>query len=117
MVIFQSQNQIHVDVVRELKRNTRTTSTAPATSANSGKKVKIRTEEHYKSNPADDRWKTKYDKRMRQSQRGFYTPAHIPYACLGDVNLDVRNLVLDTLGSTQTDTAAVQVGVAYIALC
>lgn len=106
MVILQNQNQVYTDIVRHLKQNVCST---PVPVAHSERKVRIRTDFHYKSETAQDSWKNKYSKHVKQSCRGFYTPAHIPYASVGEVSLDIKDLVLSTLGSLEVKSAGQQV--------
>ena len=44
----------------------------------------------YKSQLSEDHWREKYKRNVKQSVRGFYTPAHFPYASVGDICLDVK---------------------------
>ena len=44
----------------------------------------------------------KYNRNVKQSVRGFYTPAHVPYASIGDVCLDVKDLVVKTVGGERS---------------
>ena len=39
---------------------------------------------------------------VKQSVRGLYTPAHVPYASVGDVCLDVKDLAVKTAGGEQS---------------
>ena len=101
MVVSQkSENQVYTDIVRSLKQNFRAEIQAPST-AHSERKVRIRTNCYYNSQLAEDHWREKYNRHVKQSVRGFYTPAHIPYASVGDVCLDVRDLVEKTVGCDQ----------------
>lgn len=102
MVVPQkSENQVYADIVRSLKQNLRT-EIQPSSVAHGGeRKVRIRTGCNYKSQFSDDHWRDKYDRHVKQSVGGFYTPAHVPYASIGDVCLDIRDLVLKTVGCDQ----------------
>ena len=96
MVVSQkSENQVYTDIVRSLKQNFRAEIQAPST-AHGERKVRIRTNCYYKSQLAEDHWQEKYNRYMKQSVRGFYTPASV-----GDVCLDVRDLVEKTVGCDQ----------------
>ncbi|XP_015762706.1 PREDICTED: uncharacterized protein LOC107341759 [Acropora digitifera] len=99
MVIPQKyENQLYTDIVRSLKQNLRREVHRSSSSETKGKrKVRIRTECYYKSQLLDDHWREKYNRHVAQSVRGFYTPAHIPYASVGDICLDVKDLVLSTI--------------------
>lgn len=102
MVVLQkSENQVYSDIVRSLRQNFRPEPIQPSP-PRSERKVRIRTNRHYRSQPPDDHWKERYNRHMKQSVRGFYTPAHIPYASVGDVCLDVRELVVSTVGLKQS---------------
>ena len=101
MVVSQkSENQVNTDIVRSLKQNFRAEIQAPST-AHGERKVRIRTNCYYKSQPTEDHWREKYNRHVKQSVRGFYTPAHIPYTPVGDVYLDLRNLIEKTVGCDQ----------------
>ena len=100
MVVLQkAENQIYTDIVRNLKQNFRP-ETQPSLTQEE-RKVRIRTNRHYKSEITEDHWKDKYNRHVKQRARGFYTPAHVPYASVGDVCLDVRDLVVNTVGFDQ----------------
>lgn len=102
MVVLQkSENQVYVDIVRSLKQNFRT-EIQPSSVSHGQRKVRIRTDCHYKSRLSEDHWREKYSRHLRQSVCGFYTPAHVPYASVGDVSLDVRDLVVKTVGCGQS---------------
>ena len=102
MVVPQkSENQVYADIVRSLKQNFRTEIQPSTSSARGERKVRIRTDCHYKSQLSEDHWREKYNRHVKQSVRGFYTPGHIPYASVGDVCLDVRDLVVKTVGCEQ----------------
>ncbi|XP_067046123.1 uncharacterized protein [Acropora muricata] len=105
MVIPQKyENQLYTDIVRSLKQNLRREVHRSSSSEMKGKrKVRIRTECYYKSQLLDDHWREKYNRHVAQSVRGFYTPAHIPYASVGDICLDVKDLVLSTIGCAGQD--------------
>ena len=105
MVIPQKyENQLYTDIVRSLKQNLRREVHRSSSSETKGKrKVRIRTECYYKSQLLDDHWREKYNRHVAQSVRGFYTPAHIPYASVGDICLDVKDLVLSTIGCQGQD--------------
>ena len=101
MVVLQkSDNQIYADIVRSLKQNFRT-EISPSSVAPGERKVRIRTDCHYKSQVSDDHWREKYNRNVKQSVQGFYTPAHVPYASVGDVCLDVKDLIAKTVGGDQ----------------
>lgn len=98
MVVLQkSENQIYTDIVRSLKQNFRP-ETQPPQQPQIERKVRIRTNRHYKSELTQDHWKDKYNRREKQTTSGFYTPAHVPYASVGDLCLDMRDLVVNTVG-------------------
>lgn len=102
MVVLQkSENQVYSDIVRSLRQNFRPEPIQPSP-PQSERKVRIRTSRHYRSQLPDDHWKERYNRHMKQSVRGFYTPAHIPYASVGDVCLDMRELVVSTVGLKQS---------------
>lgn len=102
MVVLQkSENQLYSDIVRSLRQNFRPEAIQPSP-PRSERKVRIRTNRHYRSQLPDEHWKERYNRHMKQSVRGFYTPAHIPYASVGDVCLDVRELVVSTVGLKQS---------------
>ena len=101
MVVLQkSENQVYTDIVRSLKQNFRAEIQAPST-AHGERKVRIRTNRYYKSQLTEDHWREKYNRHVKQSARGFYTPPYVPYASVGDVCLDVRDLVVKTVGGDQ----------------
>ncbi|KAK2560244.1 hypothetical protein P5673_017229 [Acropora cervicornis] len=110
MVIPQKyENQLYTDIVRSLKQNLRREVHRSSSSETKGKrKVRIRTECYYKSQLLDDHWRQKYNRHVAQSVRGFYTPAHIPYASVGDICLDVKDLVLSTIGCAGQDADKVK---------
>lgn len=102
MVVLQkSENQVYADIVRSLKQNFRGSETQPSLPQGE-RKVRIRTNRHYKSELTANHWKEKYNRHVNQSFRGFYTPAHVPYASVGEVCLDVRDLVVNTVGCDQS---------------
>lgn len=102
MVVLQkSENQVYTDIVRSLKQNFRSESQPPQ-QTQSERKVRIRTNRHYRSELTEDHWKDKYNRRAKQSVCGFYTPAHVPYASVGDLCLDVKDLVVNTVGFEQS---------------
>ena len=99
MVVLQkSDNQLYADIVRCLKQNFRSEFQRPFVAPHGERKVRIRTGCHYKSQLPEDHWREKYNRNVKQSVRGFYTPAHVPYASIGDVCLDVKDLVVKTVG-------------------
>lgn len=49
-----------------------------------------------------DQWKDRYNRHVKQSVCGFYTPPHVPYASVGEVCLDMRDLVISTVGLGQS---------------
>ena len=107
MVVLQkSENQVYTDIVRSLKQNFRS-ETQPPQQTQSERKVRIRTNCHYRSELTEDHWKEKYNRRVKQSVGGFYTPAHVPYASVGDLCLDVRDLVVKTVGFEQSQSEKV----------
>ena len=55
-----------------------------------------------KSQLPEDHWREKYNRNVKQSVRGFYTPVHVPYASVRYVCLDVKDLVVKTVGSEQS---------------
>ncbi|XP_022807988.1 uncharacterized protein LOC111344998 [Stylophora pistillata] len=101
MVVPQkTENQFYADIVRSLRQNFRS---EPQLSVTRGeKKVRIRTNRLYKSALTEDHWRDKYNRHVKQRLRGFYTPAHVPYASVGDVCLDTRDLVMKTVGFDQS---------------
>lgn len=102
MVVLQkSENQVYADIVRSLKQNFRSEPAQPSP-PRSERKVRIRTNRHYRSELTDDHWKDRYNRHVKQSVCGFYTPAHVPYASVGEVCLDMRDLVISTVGSDQS---------------
>lgn len=102
MVVLQkSENQVYADIVRSLKQNFRSEPTQPSP-PRSERKVLIRTNRHYRSELTDDHWKDRYNRHVKQSVCGFYTPAHVPYASVGEVCLDMRDLVISTVGFDQS---------------
>lgn len=105
MVILQKhENQLYTDIVRTLKQNLqREVHRSSSSETHDERKVRIRTECYYKSQLLDDHWREKYNRHVAQSVRGFYTPAHVPYASVGDVCLDVKDLVLSTIGCAGQD--------------
>lgn len=96
----KTENQIYADIIRSLKQNFRSEPQMSLTQ--SDRKVRIRTNRYYKSELTEDHWKDKYNRHVKQRLCGFYTPAHLPYASVGDVCLDIRDLVLDTVGIDQS---------------
>ena len=91
MVVLQkSDNQLYADIVRYLKQNFRSEFQPPFVALHGERKVRIRTGFHYKSQLSEDHWREKYKRNVKQSVRGFYTPAHFPYASVGDICLDVK---------------------------
>lgn len=108
MVVLQkSENQVYVDIVRSLKQNFRSEPIQPSP-PQSERKVRIRTNCHYRSELTEDHWRDRYNRHVKQSLRGFYTPAHVPYASVGDVCLDVRDLVNSTVGFDQSSEKKVK---------
>lgn len=82
MVVLQkSDNQLYADIVRCLKQNFRSEFQPPFVASHGERKVRIRTGCHYKSHLPEDHWREKYNRNVKQSVRGFYTPAHVPYIC------------------------------------
>ncbi|PFX14268.1 hypothetical protein AWC38_SpisGene21589 [Stylophora pistillata] len=106
MVVPQkTENQFYADIVRSLRQNFRS---EPQLSVTRGeKKVRIRTNRLYKSALTEDHWRDKYNRHVKQRLRGFYTPAHVPYASVGDVCLDTRDLVMKTVGFDQSSEKVV----------
>lgn len=96
----KTENQIYADIVRSLKQNFRSEPQMSLTQ--SDRKVRIRTNRYYKSELTEGHWKDKYNRHVKQRLCGFYTPADLPYASVGDVCLDMRDLVLDTVGIDQS---------------
>lgn len=96
----KTENQIYADIIRSLKQNFRSEPQMSLTQ--SDRKVRIRTNRYYKSELTEDHWKDRYNRHVKQRLCGFYTPAHLPYASVGDVCLDIRDLVLDTVGIDQS---------------
>ena len=81
MVVLQkSDNQLYADIVRSLKQNFRFEFQPPFVVPHGKRKVRVRTGCHYKSQLPEDHWQEKYNRNVKQSVRGFYTPAHVPYA-------------------------------------
>ena len=111
MVILQKhENQVYADIVRTLKQNFRTeVQTSSNSETHCERKVRIRNECYYKSQTLDDHWRERYNRHVKQSVRGFYTPAHVPYASVGDVCLDIKDLVLNTVGCGQADLEKVSI--------
>ena len=103
MVVLQkSDNQLYADIVRCLNQNFRSEFQPPFVAPHGERKVRIRTGCHYKSQLPEDHWREKYNRNVKQSVRGFYTPVHVPYASVGDVCLDVKDLVVKTVGGEQS---------------
>ena len=99
-MLQKSDNQLYAEIVRNLKLNLKPRRFAAI--ARSESKVRIRTDCFYKSKVPKDHWRKKYNRHVKQSFCGFYTPAHVPFATVGDVYLDVRDLVLSTVGGDQS---------------
>ena len=57
---------------------------------------------HYKSQLPENHWRENYNRNVKQSVRGFCTPAHVSYASIRDVCLDVKYLVVKTVGDEQS---------------
>ena len=103
MVVLQKpDNQLYADIVRSLKQNSRSEFQPPFVAPHGDRKVRIRTGCHYQSQLPEDHWQEKYNRNVKQSVQGFYTPAHVPYASVGDVCLDVKDLVVKTVGGEQS---------------
>ena len=64
-----------------------------------GAKIQIRNETIYKPIRSKRAWKLKYDRHERQTTRGFFSPVAKPYETFGELELDLRELVLKTLGA------------------
>ncbi|XP_048590373.1 uncharacterized protein LOC125573707 [Nematostella vectensis] len=60
-------------------------------------KVAIRKGLHYKGAKNPEAWREKYHRRLKQSRDGFATPSHVPYASIGDVIVNTRELVFTSL--------------------
>ena len=108
MVVLQkSEHPVYVDIVRNLKQNFRSEAIQPSP-PESVRKVRIRTNCHYRSELSEDQWRDRYNRHVKQSLCGFYTPLHVPYASVGDVCLDVRDLVNSTVGFDQSSEKKVK---------
>ena len=95
----QSHSQTYGEIVRQLKQSNN--ARQPEKTAHSERKVRIRTEKHYKPEHSESHWKEKYQRHFKQKSCGFYTPAHVPYTTVGDLNLDLRDLVFESLGKDE----------------
>ena len=101
MLAAHSHNQIYGEIVRQLKTN----NARPAkTSVHSERKVRIRTEKYYKGEHCESQWKDKYQRNVIHKSCGFYTPSYTPYSSVGHLNLDLRDLVFESLGRDKTKT-------------
>ena len=101
-MLQKPDNQLYADIVRSLKQNSRSEFQPPFVAPHGERKVRIRTGCRYKSQLLEDHWREKYNRNVKQSVRGLYTPAHVPYASVGDVCLDVTDLVVKTVGGEQS---------------
>ena len=75
------------------------TGTTKARTLPLGAKIQIRNETIYKPIRSKRAWKLKYDRNERQTTRGFFSPVAKPYETFGELELDLRELVLKTLGA------------------
>ena len=102
VVLQKPDNQLYADIVRSLKQNSRSEFQPPFVAPHGDRKVRIRMGCHYKSQLPEDHWQEKYNRNVKQSVQGFYTPAHVPYASVGDVCLNVKDHVVKTVGGEQS---------------
>lgn len=65
-----------------------------------GDKIQIRNDIIYKPHRSDDAWKKKYERHELQAKSGFFSPVAKPYATFGELELDLRSLVVKTLGTS-----------------
>ena len=99
MVVLQkSDNQLYADIVQCLKQNFRSEFQPPFVAPHGERKSPNSNGLSLQSQLPEDHWREKYNRNVKQSVRGFYTPAHVPYASVGDVCLDVKDLVVKTVG-------------------
>lgn len=89
----------HQQLPAEIVKNLKQTFKHPEPFVHVENKVKIRTGQHYKPEKPRNSWRTKYHRNVRQRSCGFYTPAHVPYQNVGEVVLDLKELVDGSLGS------------------
>jgi hypothetical protein len=87
--------------VKQCFENKSTTTTATKVSEQGplSAKIQIRNETIYKPIRSKKAWKLKYDRHERQTTRGFFSPVAKPYETFGELELDLRELVLKTLGA------------------
>ena len=64
----------------------------------SSEKIQIRNNVIYKPVRANDAWKRKYRRHKKQGTSGFFSPVAQPYETFGKLELDLRKLVIQTLG-------------------
>ena len=103
MVVLQkSDNQLYADIVQCLKQNFRSEFQPPFVAPHGERKSPNSNGLSLQSQLPEDHWREKYNRNVKQSGRGFYTPAHVPYASVGDVCLDVKDLVVKTVGGEQS---------------
>lgn len=88
--------QLPAEIVKNLKQNFKK---PQPTAVHYENKVHIRTNQHYRPDKGNNTWKIKYYRHEKHKTSGFYTPAHIPYETVGDVVLDLRELVDGSLRS------------------
>jgi hypothetical protein len=85
--------------VKQCFENKSTTITTKTPSFPFGTKIQIRNETIYKPVRSKKAWKLKYNRHEYQTTRGFFTPVAKPYETFGELELDLRELVLKTLGA------------------
>jgi len=81
--------QLPAEIVKTLKQNFK----PPEQFVHFENKVQIRTDQHYRPDKGEHAWREIYDRHVMQKSSGFYTPSHIPYESVGEVVLDLRDLV------------------------
>ena len=85
--------------MKQCFENKSTTTKTQCPSLAFGAKIQIRNETIYKPVRSKRAWKAKYDRHEYQTTRGFFSPISKPYATFGELELDLRELVLKTLGA------------------
>ncbi|XP_032217825.2 uncharacterized protein LOC5517524 isoform X2 [Nematostella vectensis] len=100
-VHVHTQQQLPAEIVKQLRQNFK----QPKRKVHRENKVQIRTDRYYKPLKGPNHWKTKYSRHVGQMKCGFYTPAHVPYETVGDVGLDVKELVFKTLNTEERKIA------------
>ena len=89
-VLQKSENQIYADIVGSLKQKFRSEFQPSFVAPHGERKVRIRTGCHYQSQLPEDHWQEKYNRNVKQSIRGFFTPASVLSSVFSSSCLELR---------------------------